>query len=157
MGKLKTRDLIKFKAKNKHQLLFDFDEFKIIPVNPDDMPFFEKPSNDNERLLNLFKNYRAGDKQCLYKAYLLMVKVARKEIDVLCKKNKHLKELASEDRDEKAHNASTYIIELFLELPDFYIKDSATGYLYKRILFELFYKRDIDKIVFFTDLSALKI
>jgi hypothetical protein len=59
------------------------------------------------------------------------------------------------EREEKAHNAITYIIEQYIRRADFTITDSFTAYLYLRIQHELFYRQKVDKIVSFVDIETL--
>lgn len=49
------------------------------------------------------------------------------------RKNRHIGELSHSDKEEKAHNAITYIIARYLRLKDFAITKSFTGYLFLRI------------------------
>ena len=60
---------------------------------------------------------------------------------------------------EKAHNAASYIVEQYLKRPDFVIKNSMTGYLFRRVQFELYGKnrRHCDKmLIFYGDVPASK-
>lgn len=59
-------------------------------------------------------------------------------------------------KEEKAHNAITYIIARYLRVKDFAITESFTGYLFLRIKHELFYQRKVDKIVDFVDWESYR-
>ncbi len=54
-------------------------------------------------------------------------------------------------REQKAQDATTYIIEQYLKRPGFVIESSVTGYLYTRVNKELNYARNCDKMLAFTD------
>lgn len=130
------------------QLEFDFDELP--PTRP--LPYYSAPKNDNEKLLNWQYEYRIkGDEKALNKMYRLGEIIALRYINTVAKKNKAVAKLAQCDKEEKAHNAITYIIARYLRVKDFAITESFTGYLFLRIKHELFYQRKVDKIVDFVD------
>ncbi|WP_147613037.1 hypothetical protein [Treponema pectinovorum] len=133
-------------------------EFKFYELQKKEqtLPYFEKPKDENEILLNLQREYKNGNKEALNKMYELGLKIAKKYIGSKAKINKFIARLSNEEREEKAHNAITYIIERYLKKKDFVITKSFTAYLYLRILHELFYKRKVDKIVDFVDLDELR-
>ena len=144
------------------QLDFDFDELpneeaeKPKPA----LPHFDNPKCDNERLLNYQWAYKEnGDQNALNSMYTLGNKIALKYISNKAQKNRHIAELCRSDKEEKAHNAATYIVEQYLKRPDFVIKNSMTGYLFKRVQFELYGKntRHCDKmLIFYGDVPASK-
>ncbi len=142
---------------NFAQQEFDFGEIpeeKEKPGKPA-LPCFENPKCDNERLLNFQWAYKEkGDRNALNSMYALGFKVALKYIGAKARKNRHIAELGRSDREEKAHNAITYIIERYLKAPDFAVSRSFTAYLYLRVQHELFYTRKTDRIVQFVDLEA---
>lgn len=121
------------------------------------MPRFEKPKGDNQVLLNLFFDYRAGDQKALGRAYEIMLGVAGRLITQFCEGNRQLARLGAAERWEKAHNAAAYIAARYVEHPEFYIRKSVVAYLYRRVQHELFYHRKVDKIVDFVDFSTWKI
>lgn len=115
-------------------------------------PHFDAPKDDNEMLLNCQYAYiMQGDKNMLNAMYKKGKQIAMKYIAAQAKKNRHIAELRYSDREEKAHNAITYIIARYLRVKDFAIQESFTAYLYLRIQHELFYQRKVDKIVDFVD------
>lgn len=121
------------------------------------LPHFDKPKNDNERLLNYQWAYKEnGDQSALNSMYTLGYKIALKYISIKAQKNRHVAELCKSDKEEKAHNAITYIIARYLKVSDFAIKESFSAYLYLRIQHELFYTRKVDKIVQFVDMETFK-
>ena len=139
------------------QLEFDFGELpKEEAEKPKPaLPHFDNPKCDNERLLNYQYEYKEhGDQNALNSMYALGYKIALKYISTKAKKNRHIAELCESDREEKAHNAITYIIARYLKVSDFAIKESFTAYLYLRIQHELFYTRKVDKIVRFADMET---
>jgi len=138
------------------QLEFDFGELPKEEAQKPAPPCFENPKCDNERLLNFQYAYKEnGDRNALNSMYELGYKIALKYISAKAKKNKHIAALCIDDREEKAHNAITYIIEQYIKRADFAITDSFTAYLYLRIQHELFYQRKVDKIVSFVDIETL--
>lgn len=136
------------------QLEFNFDE---LPEKKTGLPHFEAPKNDNERLLNYQWDYKRGDEAALNKMYELGYNIALRYISIHAKKNPHIARLDKSRREEKAHNAITYIIARYLQISDFAIYKSFTSYLYLRIQHELFYKRKVDDIVSFIDLDTIHI
>lgn len=147
---------MKSQATQPVQLEFDFDELP----NKDTqkkrkLPYFENPKDDNERLLNYQYAYMTqDDKNALNAMYKKGKEIALKYIAAKAKKNKHIAALCMGDRDEKAHNAITYIIARYLRVKDFAIHESFMAYLYLRIQHELFYQRKVDKIVSFVDIET---
>lgn len=135
---------------------FDFGELRK-ESKKSALPHFDKPKNDNERLLNYQWSYKEnGDQSALNSMYTLGYKIALKYISTKAQKNRHIAELCKSDKEEKAHNAITYIIARYLKVSDFAIKESFTAYLYLRIQHELFYTRKVDKIVQFVDMETFK-
>lgn len=122
-------------------------------------PHYDQPQNDNERLLKYQWEYKNGDKSALNAMYQLCYKIALKFINAMAQKNRHIADLCRSDKEEKAHNAATYIVEQYLKRPDFAIKNSMTGYLYKRVQFELYGQntRQCDRmLIFYGDVPESK-
>ena len=136
------------------QLEFDFDFNKPLEQKIE-LPHYDNPQCDNELLLNYQWDFKMGDKTALNKMYKLGLYIAKRYISIQAKKNRHIARLPSRYREEKAHNAITYIITRYLKLSDFTIQKSFTSYLYLRIQHELFYKRKVDDIVSFIDLDTI--
>ena len=119
------------------------------------LPHFDQPQNDNERLLNYQWAYKEnGDQNALNSMYTLGYKIALKYNSTKAQKNRHISELCRSDKEEKAHNAITYIIARYLRVKDFSIRESFTSYLYLRVQHELFYRRKVDEIVSFVDMET---
>lgn len=138
------------------QLEFDFGELPKTEAPKPALPHFDTPKSDNEKLLNYQYAYREqDDARALNQMYKLGYRIALKFINAKAKKNKHIAALCMDDREEKAHNAITYIIEQYIKRADFAITDSFTAYLYLRIQHELFYQRKVEKIVSFVDIETL--
>ena len=118
---------------------------------PFDLPYFDTPSNDNQRLLNLQLKYKVNGGAYLGEMYKLLYEIAYKNINKLSEQSQKIKDMDAAERMEKAHNAATYIVEQYLKRPGFAIKNSMTGYLFKRVQFELFGKntRQCDKMLIF--------
>lgn len=126
---------------------------------PFDLPYYDTPMNDNQRLLNLQLKYKVNGGKYLGEMYKLLYEIAYKNINKLSKQSQKIKNMDAAERMEKAHNAATYIVEQYLKRPDFVIKNSMTGYLFKRVQFELYGKntRHCDKmLIFYGDVPASK-
>ena len=124
-----------------------------------DLPYYDTPTNDNQRLLNLQLKYKMNGGKYLGEMYKLLYEIAYKNINKLSEQSQKIKNMDAAERMEKAHNAATYIVEQYLKRPDFVIKNSMTGYLYKRVQFELYGKnmRHCDQmLIFYGDVPASK-
>ena len=124
-----------------------------------DLPYYDTPTNDNRRLLNLQLKYKLNGGAYLGEMYKLLYEIAYKNINKLSKQSQKIKNMDAAERMEKAHNAASYIVEQYLKRPDFVIKNSMTGYLFKRVQFELYGKntRHCDKmLIFYWDVPASK-
>ena len=124
-----------------------------------DLPYYDTPTNDNQRLLNLQLKYKLNGGKYLGEMYKLLYEIAYKNINKLSEQSQKIKNMDVAERMEKAHNAATYIVEQYLKRPDFVIKNSMTGYLFKRVQFELYGKnmRHCDQmLIFYGDVPASK-
>ena len=124
-----------------------------------DLPYYDTPTNDNQRLLNLQLKYKVNGGKYLGEMYKLLYEIAYKNINKLSKQSQKIKNMDAAERMEKAHNAATYIVEQYLKRPDFAIKNSMTGYLFKRVQYELYGKntRQCDRmLIFYGDVPASK-
>lgn len=153
--KFKKVKKIEWEKLKEQELPFNFQEQE--KKIEQDLPYFGNPKNDNERLLNYQYAYKHGDVKALEKMYVLSKEIAGKYINQFSEKNKKIKMLSCDDREIKAHNATTYMIEQFIKRPNFIIKKSVTAYLWLRVEQELFYHRKVDSIIEFGDLRNLKI
>ena len=124
---------------------------------PFDLPYFDTPESDNQRLLNYQYEYQIkGDTTAINRMYALGCKIALKYINAKAGKNPHIAHMSDNEKEEKAHNAITYIIARYLRVKDFSIRKSYTSYLYLRVQHELYYQRKVDKIVDFVDWERLR-
>ncbi len=117
------------------------------------------PESDDQQLFNLQSRLKNGDAQAMAEMYEKLVTIACKTINSWSRSNAKIKALSADERKQKAHDAATYLIEQYLKRPDFAIKNSMTGYLYKRVQFELYGQntRHCDKmIIFYGDVPASK-
>lgn len=119
----------------------------------DNLPHFETPKNDNEYLLELQWQYKHGDKDALVKMYNHSRQVCLKFINAIGQKNRHVAELTWESKKIKAEDSATYLIERYIKLPDFAITKNFPGYLFLRVVHELYYMRKVDKIVNYVDIQ----
>ena len=124
---------------------------------PFDLPYFDTPKSDNQRLLNYQYEYQIkGDTTAINRMYALGCKIALKYINAQAGKNPHIAHMSDDEKEEKAHNAITYIIARYLRVKDFSIRKSFTSYLWLRVQHELYYQRKVDKIVDFVDWESLR-
>ena len=115
--------------------------------------------SDDQQLFNLQNRLKNGDAQAMAEMYENLVTIAYKTINDQSNINAKIKALSADERKQKAHDAATYIIEQYLKRPDFVIKNSMTGYLFKRVQFELYGKnmRHCDQmLIFYGDVPASK-
>lgn len=136
------------------QLLLPFDFGLKAREDFANIPHYDAPQDDNERLLEYQYQYKInGKRQALADMYRLGVEVCKKMISQKATSNKHIKKLNADEREEKAIDATNYIIMRLMNRPDWYIKTSFTAYLYLRLLHELFYRRKVDRIIDYVDLD----
>lgn len=110
--------------------------------------------SDEQQLFNLQSRLKNGDAQAMAAMYEKLVTVAYKTINSRSNSNAKIKALSADERQQKAHDAATYIIEQYLKRPAFVITDSITGYLYTRINWELYgkdHQNKRDQMVVYTD------
>ena len=118
------------------------------------MPYFERPESDNQQLFNFQFEFKKGNAQALARMYKKLYEVAYKTINNRSRTNERIAALSATERQQKAHDAATYIIEQYLKRPDFVITDSMTGYLYTRVNWELYgkdHQNKRDQMVVYTD------
>ncbi len=114
------------------------------------------PKTDNDQLLFWQYEYLAkNDKTALGKMYELGKLIAGKMITEKAKKYPKVGLLSGEIKEEKAHNASEYIIRQYLERKDFIITKSYTAYIYLRVQHELFHRTWEEKNVKSYDIDDL--
>lgn len=136
--------------------------FKDLPEIPEydangtkvELRWYSDPRTDNQKLMSLQYEYRnEGNKEALEPIYKILKTIAAKYINTIAMKNKRVKNLSQFDKECKAANAASYMVEQLMLRPEFVVNKSFTGYLYKRVEFECFYHRKVDKIVDFVDLD----
>ena len=119
-----------------------------------ELRWYSDPRSDNQKLMSWQYEYKTeGNQEALNKIYELCRTIAAKFINTIGKKNRKVKNLSAFDKEAKASDAADYIVVQLMTRPDFAITKSWTGYLYLRVEFELFYRREVDKIVDFVDLD----
>lgn len=117
------------------------------------LPHFPDPKNDNEYLLECQWQFKHGDKVALVRMYKRCKTLSLKFINAIGQKNQHVRYMSWETKKIKAEDAATYMIEQFIKRPDFAINKNFPGYLFLRVAHELYYLREVDKIVDFVDLQ----
>ena len=136
------------------QLWLPFNELEKKPA--EDLPHFENPKNDNERLLEFQYRYKTtGDKGELGNIYSLSKQIAYKFINKISCMNPAVKMLSAEAREEKAVNCAEYMIEQHLTRPDFAVTKNYPGYVYLRVLWELYGNQKKEKRVKYWDLEKV--
>lgn len=134
------------------QRLFDDIEGEREPGAPKELPYYDKPRTDNQKLINWQKEYRDGDDKALDLIFELSKQIAWKYINKISKKNLKVKRLSASERENKATDAATYIVVQLIKRPDFAMT-TPSAYVWLRVMHELFYHRKVDKIVDFVDLA----
>lgn len=134
------------------QLCLPFESTEEKQVVPE-LPHFDAPRNDNERLLQMQFEYKQGSRKALEAMYELSIEVCMKIIQTIGKDNRHIGNMSLEEKKIKARDAASYIPEQYLKNSEFSIKKNFPGYLYLRVQHELFYRRKVDGIVDFVDLD----
>ena len=136
-----------------------FDDLPVIPEYESkgkkvELRWYSDPRSDNQKLMSLQYEYRnEGNQDALKSMYEILKTIAAKYINTIAKKNKRVENLSQFDKESKAANAATYMVEQMMLRPDFVVTKSFTGYLFLRVEFELFYHRKVDKIVDYVDLD----
>ena len=118
------------------------------------LPYFERPVSDDQQLFNFQFELKKGNAQALAGMYKKLYEVGYKIINNRSRTNGRIAALSATERQQKAHDAATYIIEQYLKRPDFVISNSITGYLYTRIKWELYgkdHQNKRDQMVVYTD------
>lgn len=116
------------------QYFLDFDFFEQEKQEEqkeiDSLPFFEKPENDNQRLMNLQYEYYHGRTEKLEEMFLLLLEIARK---IMSKEAKEKKLIFSMDhKEELAEDSVSLVIEQILK-NKLKIKASWIAYLYLQV------------------------
>ena len=109
---------------------------------------------DEQQLFKLQNRLKNGDAQAMAEMYEKLVAIAYKTINKQSNSFAKIKALSADERKQKAHDAATYIIEQYLKRPAFEITNSITGYLNKRINWELYgkdHQNKRDQMVVYTD------
>jgi hypothetical protein len=153
-------DFSKYDQKWQQQVLgFDFweeekkQEAEKLQEQTNSLPHFPEPKNDNEYLLECQWQYRHGDQTALDRMYKKSKTLGMKFINAIGQKNRHVSSLSYTAKKIKAEDAATYMIEQYIKRQYFTIKKNFPGYLFLRIAHELYYRREVDKIVDFVDLQ----
>lgn len=127
------------------------------PQQLSNLPHYEEPKNDNERLLEYqFLYLINGDEAALARLYKLSAEICLKFVNKISRENPHIKHLTIEERKEKAHDAVCYMIEQYKTKRTWYVSKNYPGYLYLRVLKELFTQTKVDQIVDYVDLDEYK-
>ena len=157
---MEWEDFSKYNQKWQQQVLgFDFweeekkQEAEKLQEQNDSLPHFPEPKNDNEYLLECQWQYKHGDQDALVRMYKKTRTLGMKFINAIGQTNRHVKSLSYGAKKIKAEDAATYMIEQYIKRPDFAITKNYPGYLFLRIAHELYYRREVDKVVDFVDLQ----
>lgn len=129
------------------QYFLDFDFFEQEKQEEkkeiDDLPFFEKPENDNQRLMNLQYEYYHGRTEKLDKIFLLLLEIARK---IISKEAKEKKLIFSRDhKEELAIDSVSLVIEQILK-NKLKIRTSFMAYLYLQVKKTMYSKTKAEKL-----------
>ena len=123
-------------------LLFDLPEEEKEKPEPEELPYFAEPKNDNERLFNLQKEYYEGDKNALSKMFLILAKIAPKIVNIESKKRRLI--LTKAYMRDIGEEAVMIFIESVLQ-KQLVVKTSFIAYLRLQVLRALFYQTKSQK------------
>lgn len=116
------------------QYFLDFDFFEQEKQEEkkeiDSLPFFEKPENDNQRLMNLQYEYYHGRTEKLEEMFLLLLEIAGKLISKETKEKKLI--FSAEHKEVLAVDSASLVIEQILK-NKLKIKASWIAYLYLQV------------------------
>ncbi len=116
------------------QYFLDFDFFEQEKQEEqkeiDSLPFFEKPENDSQRLMNLQYEYYHGRTEKLDEMFLLLLEIARKIISKETKEKKLI--FSAEHKEELAVDSASLVVEQILK-NKLKIKASWIAYLYLQV------------------------
>ena len=79
--------------------------------------------SDNGELFDMQEKILSGDKSALSAMYKKLYEIAYKTINANSYKNEVIAGMTADERQTKAHDAATYIIEQYLKRPDFKITE----------------------------------
>ena len=123
--------------KLKQQVLpFDFWEEEK-KQEKQELPYYEIPCNDNQRLFNLQKDYYEGNKDALGKMFEIMLDIAPKIVNIESKSRQL--QLSKQRMNEIGEEAVMIFIECVLK-KNLVIKKSFIAYLRLQVLRALFYQ-----------------
>lgn len=129
------------------QYLLDFDFFEQEKQEEkkeiDDLPFFEKPENDNQRLMNLQYEYYHGRTEKLDKIFLLLLEIARKIINKEAKEKKLI--FFRDHKEELAIDSVSLVIEQILK-NKLKIRTSFIAYIYLQVKKTMYSKTKAEKL-----------
>lgn len=123
-------------------LLFDLPEEEKEKPEPEELPYFAEPKNDNERLFNLQKEYYEGDKNALSKMFLILARIAPKIVNIESKKRRLI--LTKAYMRDIGEEAVMIFIESVLQ-KQLVVKTSFIAYLRLQVLRALFYQTKSQK------------
>lgn len=123
-------------------LLFDLPEEEKEKPEPEELPYFAEPKNDNERLFNLQKEYYEGDKNALSKMFLILARIAPKIVNIESKKRRLI--LTKAYMKDIGEEAVMIFIESVLQ-KQLVVKTSFIAYLRLQVLRALFYQTKSQK------------
>lgn len=129
------------------QYFLDFDFFdqekKSEQKEIDDLPFFEKPENDNQRLMNLQYEYYHGKTEKIDRIFLLLLEIARKIISKEAKEKKLF--FSMEHKEELTIDSASLVIEQILK-NRLKIRTSFIAYLYLQVKKTMYSKTKAGKL-----------
>lgn len=124
----------KYKKRRYYQpALFELPE--IVPELRD-LPYYQEPKDDNQRLFNLQREYYGGDKEALGKMFLILERIAPKLVNIESKSRQL--NLPKQRMTEIAEEAVMIFIEAVMK-KRLVIKKSFVAYLRLQVLRALFY------------------
>ena len=103
---------------------------------------------DNERIWKIQRKYKSGDKEAIKDLFQAIKECAKRFVFYERRKKGFF--MDKETVNEKAIDATTYILEQFIKRPDFELK-LPSAYIRLRVLAALYRHKKIDEITVYTD------
>lgn len=96
------------------------------------LPYYEKPETDNQRLFNLQKEYYEGHEEALTEMFQVMIGIAPKLVNKVMNTSKKKRTFTKQKKEEMAMDAVCLFIQQ-IKKNDLIIKESFIAYLYLQV------------------------
>ena len=127
-------ELEKWSQLKQQVLPFDFweDEKAEKQEKIHNLPYFDNPETDNQRLFNLQKEYYEGREEALTEMFELMIKIAPKLVNKVMGTSKKKRSFTKQKKEEFAMDAVCLFIQQ-IKKNELIIEESFVAYLYLQV------------------------